>query len=415
MFFLCCRILRVHRLCDLCLSQVCCSLRVLCKRRTDGSMCLRWAPLFPQEVAHQLMHMMAAKGGSGEQKGSHRERWEHCRKVQWSQPTIWITCDIKLVRLLPPHIIRYKLQRGRPWSSTLLFISSVVSARLNWWENSTPQTEMWLNWCDFSNNVSLFASPQGILNDETVGIFRDGGTLRLRPSAVVHCLQTPFAGSLPSLAPGTTHFLGRWRAAIVSALATNPECRASLQRLSLDGLRLDWESLVEDTGTGVGFSLLQGLRNLQLANTDLSDAALADVCSRPHLESVEISCSGVPTLTPLLGCKNTLRYLIAHHLQRLDMPPSSLMLDVRPRPATRSQASPLFRWPRHWGWRRRWRREWGRLFGGGSWCATITGFVRYLGAEEDLWRLLRWRADWSSWACWPLETAPVRSCAQRET
>lgn len=27
------------------------------------------APLFPQEVADQLMHTMAAKGGSGEQKG----------------------------------------------------------------------------------------------------------------------------------------------------------------------------------------------------------------------------------------------------------------------------------------------------------------------------------------------------------
>lgn len=114
-------------------------------------------------------------------------------------------------------------------------------------------------------------------------------------------------------------------AAIVSALAANPECRASLQRLSLDGLCLDWESLVEAAGTGVGFSLLQGLRNLKLANTDLCDAALADVCSLPHLESLDISCSGVSNLTPLLDCRNTLRYLVAHHLQRLDMPPSALM------------------------------------------------------------------------------------------
>ncbi|CAF97606.1 unnamed protein product [Tetraodon nigroviridis] len=109
------------------------------------------------------------------------------------------------------------------------------------------------------------------------------------------------------------------------ALAANPECRSSLQKLSLDGLRLDWETLVGDAGTRLGFSSLQGLRNLKLANTDLSDAALADVCSLPHLESLDISCSGVSDLRPLLDCKNTLRYLIAHRLQGLDMPPSGLM------------------------------------------------------------------------------------------
>lgn len=80
-----------------------------------------------------------------------------------------------------------------------------------------------------------------------------------------------------------------------------------------------------DAGTRLGFSSLQGLRNLKLANTDLSDAALADVCSLPHLESLDISCSGVSDLRPLLDCKNTLRYLIAHRLQGLDMPPSGLM------------------------------------------------------------------------------------------
>lgn len=31
-------------------------------------MCFSRAPVFPQEVADQLMHTMAAKGGSGEQK-----------------------------------------------------------------------------------------------------------------------------------------------------------------------------------------------------------------------------------------------------------------------------------------------------------------------------------------------------------
>lgn len=90
-------------------------------------------------------------------------------------------------------------------------------------------------------------------------------------------------------------------------------------------MRLDWDSLVEDAGTGGGFSLLRGLRTLKLADTDLCDAALADVCSLPHLESLDISCSGVSHLTPLLDCKNTLRYLTAHRLRRLDTPPSGLM------------------------------------------------------------------------------------------
>lgn len=170
-----------------------------------------------------------------------------------------------------------------------------------------------------------------MLNDETVGIFRDGGTLRLRRATVRRCPLSPNAFLL-ALCPHRLQELdaswatgGLTGAAIVSGLAANPECRASLQRLSLDGLCLDWESLVEDTGTRVGFSLLQGLRNLKLANTDLSDAALADVCSLPHLESLDISCSGVSDLTPLLDCKNTLRYLVAHRLQSLDMPPSGLM------------------------------------------------------------------------------------------
>lgn len=190
---------------------------------------------------------------------------------------------------------------------------------------------MWLNRCYFSNNVSLFASPQGVLNDETVGIFRDGGRLRLRRATVRHCPLSPKAFLL-ALCPHRLQELdaswatgGLTGAAVVSALASNPECRTNLQRLSLEGLCLDWESLVVDAGTRVSFSCLRGLRNLKLANTDLSDAALADVCSLPQLESLDISCSGVSNLTPLLYCKDTLRCLIAHHLQRLAMPPPGLL------------------------------------------------------------------------------------------
>lgn len=112
---------------------------------------------------------------------------------------------------------------------------------------------------------------------------------------------------------------------IVSGLASNPECRASLQRLSLDGLHLDWESLGEEGGARVGFSSLRGLRTLNLANTDLTDAVLEDVCTLPQLESLDISCSAVSKLTALLDCKNTLRSLITHRLRQLDMSPARLL------------------------------------------------------------------------------------------
>lgn len=182
----------------------------------------------------------------------------------------------------------------------------------------------------FQQRPPVCLSPQGILNDTTVGIFRDGGTLRLRRATVRRCPLSPNAFQL-ALCPHRLQELdaswasgGLTGAAIVSGLASNLECRSSLQRLSLDGLRLDWESLVEDAGTRVGFSSLRGLRNLKLANTDLSDATLADICCLPHLESLDISCSGVSNLSPLLDCKNTLRHLVAHRLQHLHMPPSGL-------------------------------------------------------------------------------------------
>lgn len=113
---------------------------------------------------------------------------------------------------------------------------------------------------------------------------------------------------------------------IVSGLASNPECRSSLQRLSLNGLCLDWESLDEDEGVRVGFGCLQGLRTLNLADTDLTDAALEDICTLPQLETLDVSCSAVSELTALLGCKNTLRSFIAHRLRQFDMSPAGLLL-----------------------------------------------------------------------------------------
>uniref|UniRef100_UPI0037E7993A protein zyg-11 homolog n=1 Tax=Semicossyphus pulcher TaxID=241346 RepID=UPI0037E7993A len=220
-------------LCDLCLAQVCRSLDALCSRRADGSMCLSWAPLFPQEMADQLLHKMATKG---------------------------------------------------------------------------------------------------ILNDTTVGIFRNCKELRLRRASIRFCPVSAEAFRL-ALCPHRLQELdaswvseGLTGANIVSSLASNQECRSSLQRLSLSGLRLDWESVGEvDGGSCVGFSSLHGLRMLNLSNTDLTDAVLEDICTLPQLESLDISCSTVSKLTALLDCKNTLKSLIAHQLQQLDMSPARFL------------------------------------------------------------------------------------------
>ncbi|KAM4552049.1 protein zyg-11 homolog isoform 2-T2 [Odontesthes bonariensis] len=219
-------------LCDLCLAQVCCSLDSLCSLQADGSMSLIWAPLFPQEMADQLLHKMATKG---------------------------------------------------------------------------------------------------MLNDTTVGIFRNGKELRLR-RASIRCCQVSAEAFRLALCPHRLVDLdaswvsgGLTGANVISGLASSPECRSSLQRLSLNGLRLDWGSLGEDDGARVGFSSLKGLRTLCLANTDLTDDILVDICSLPHLESLDISCSMVSNLTTLLQCKNTLRSLIAHKLRQLDMSPGRLL------------------------------------------------------------------------------------------
>lgn len=179
--------------------------------------------------------------------------------------------------------------------------------------------------------TSLCFSPQGILNDTTVGIFRNCRELRLRRATIRFCPVSAEAFLL-ALCPHRLQELdaswvsgGLTGANIISGLVSNPECRSSLQRLSLSGVYLDRESIGERGGTCVGFSSLQGLRKLNLANTDLTDAVLEDICSLPQLESLDISCSAVTKLTALLDCKNSLRSLIAHRLRQLDMPSASLL------------------------------------------------------------------------------------------
>ncbi|KAM4604622.1 protein zyg-11 homolog isoform 2-T2 [Polymixia lowei] len=172
---------------------------------------------------------------------------------------------------------------------------------------------------------------EGLLNDRTVGIFRNCKELRLR-RAFIRCCPVSAEAFHLALCPHRLQELdaswvpgGLTGADVVSGLASNPECSSSLQRLSLNGLRLDWESLGEDGGTRVGFSSLKGLRTLNLANTDLTDAVLEDICSLPQLESLDISCSAVSELSALLECRATLRSLIAHRLRQLDMSSARLL------------------------------------------------------------------------------------------
>uniref|UniRef100_A0A672YEF2 Protein zyg-11 homolog n=1 Tax=Sphaeramia orbicularis TaxID=375764 RepID=A0A672YEF2_9TELE len=199
---------------------------------SDGSLCLSWAPLFPQEMADQLLQMMAKKG---------------------------------------------------------------------------------------------------ILNNTTVGIFRNCKELRLRRASIRSCTVSAQAFRL-ALCPHRLQELdaswvsgGLSGANIISGLASNAECRSSLQRLSLNGLHLDWDALEEVEGARLGFSSLRGLRTLSLANTDLTDDILEDICMLPHLEILDISCCAVSKLTPLLDCKNTLKSLTAHRLRQLDMSPARLL------------------------------------------------------------------------------------------
>ena len=170
----------------------------------------------------------------------------------------------------------------------------------------------------------------GLLNDRTVAIFRDSKAFRLRRVFIRGCPVSTGAFHL-ALCPHRLQDLDASRlseghasgAQVLAALLTNPELTSSLQRLSLAGLKLGLNggAWVQDGGPSVqevgGFSSLRALRTLNLADTDLTDAALEDVCLLPLLESLDLSRSGVTSLVPLLGCRATLRSLGAHGLHGL--------------------------------------------------------------------------------------------------
>ncbi|TNN60563.1 Protein zyg-11 [Liparis tanakae] len=168
---------------------------------------------------------------------------------------------------------------------------------------------------------------EGLLNDSTVGVFRTCEYLRLRRA----CVRTARISAEAFQKALCSHRLLELDAARVNAdltipdilqgLATNKYCQESLQRLVLTGLTMS--SLEEPIGHR--FSSLRGLRSLSLANVDFYDSGLADVCSLPRLESLDLSNTSVTNLSPLLGLKERLRSLTLHQLKRLEMSSAQML------------------------------------------------------------------------------------------
>ncbi|CAB1326469.1 unnamed protein product, partial [Coregonus sp. 'balchen'] len=201
--------------------------------------------------------------------------------------------------------------------------------------STQPDGSLRLSWApllpqEMADQLLHKMATQGTLNDRTVGIFRSCEQLRLRRACIrssplsaeafrlalcPHRLQELDASRVPG---------GLTGAHILSGLASNPECRASLQRLTLSRLQMGWKSMEVEEGQ-VGFSSLQGLKILNLANTDLTDPLLEDICTLPQLEGLDISSTPVMELSALLGCRFTLRSLTAHGLRQLDMSPARVI------------------------------------------------------------------------------------------
>ncbi|XP_066547742.1 protein zyg-11 homolog [Amia ocellicauda] len=171
---------------------------------------------------------------------------------------------------------------------------------------------------------------EGLLNDSTVGVFRNCQQLRLRRA----CIRTARISAEAFRRALCPHRLLELDAAGVNAdltiadilrgLSEHKEACEGLQRLVLTGLTM---SLEEPAGRCSLFSPLLGLRSLCLANVDFYDQGLAEVCALPRLESLDISNTSVTSLMPLLSCRGRLRSLTMHQLKRLEMSTPQL-LDV---------------------------------------------------------------------------------------
>lgn len=161
-----------------------------------------------------------------------------------------------------------------------------------------------------------------------MGIFRNNRQLRLRRA----CIRTGRISAKAFERALCLHRLLELDASRVNAdltitdilrcLSASKVARESLQRLVLNGLSM---SSLEESSSRC-FSSLQGLRALSVSNVDFYDSGLVDVCSLPRLESLDISNTSVTNLTPLLNCKDRLRYLTMHQLKRLEMSSKQLLL-----------------------------------------------------------------------------------------
>uniref|UniRef100_G3PNQ5 Zyg-11 family member, cell cycle regulator n=1 Tax=Gasterosteus aculeatus aculeatus TaxID=481459 RepID=G3PNQ5_GASAC len=209
---------------------------------------------------------------------------------------------------------------------------SHVSLNLEWFCVKLPDG----SWCfreavlfpqELADQLLAKMATEGLLNDSTVGVFRNCEYLRLRRA----CIRTARISAEAFQKALCSHRLQELDAARVNAdltipdilqgLATNKYCQKSLQRLVLTGLTMS--SLEEPARHR--FGLLRGLRSLSLANVDFYDSGLADVCSLPRLESLDLSNTSVTNLSPLLGLKERLRSLTLHQLKRLEMSTAQLL------------------------------------------------------------------------------------------
>uniref|UniRef100_A0A672ZV27 Zyg-11 homolog (C. elegans) n=1 Tax=Sphaeramia orbicularis TaxID=375764 RepID=A0A672ZV27_9TELE len=162
---------------------------------------------------------------------------------------------------------------------------------------------------------------EGLLNDSTVGIFRNCEYLRLRRA----CIRTARISAEAFQRALCPHRLLELDAARVNADLTIPDILQGLATNKYCQVKLTRESLQRLEPIRYRFSSLQALRSLSLANVDFYDSGLVDVCSLPRLESLDLSNTSVTNLSPLLGLKERLRSLTLHQLKRLEMSTAQLL------------------------------------------------------------------------------------------
>ncbi|XP_076828448.1 protein zyg-11 homolog isoform X2 [Brachyhypopomus gauderio] len=168
---------------------------------------------------------------------------------------------------------------------------------------------------------------EGVLDDRTIGVFRNVERLRLKRA----CLRSSRLSASAFRQALCSHHLQELDAShlrgditvsdILQGLSSSKECRQGLQRLTVTGVNL----LRAPSDTTLRFSALRGLRCLGVAWTQLDHSGLEDICSLPLLESLDISGTCVTDLAPVLNLRARLRSLSVHGLRGLAMSTSALV------------------------------------------------------------------------------------------